>query len=57
MVESYWQAQVFSGRDTPPVSLGSDAAVIDYVRSHPGAVGYVSRSASANGVKTITVTD
>lgn len=57
MVESYWQAQVFSGRGTPPSSLGSDAAVVDFVRSHPGAVGYVSRSASTDGVKIINVTD
>jgi hypothetical protein len=57
MVESYWQAQVFSGRNTPPTALASDAAVVDYVRSHPGAVGYVSRSAPTDGVKTISVTD
>lgn len=56
-VESHWQAQVFSGKGTPPKALNTDAEVLDYVRKWPGAVGYVSRNASADGVKVIAVTD
>ena len=55
MVESHWQAQVFAGRGTPPTTLDSDAAVLDFVRRTPGAVGYVSAGAATNGVKVITV--
>ena len=56
-VESYWQAQVFSGKGTPPKGLNSDAEVIEYVRRWPGAVGYVSPNASTDGVKVINITD
>lgn len=41
-IKSYWQRQLFSGRDTPPPELASDRAVLDYVASHPGAIGYVA---------------
>ena len=54
-VESHWQAQVFSGKATPPETLASDQEVIDFVRSTPGAVGYVSANASTDGVKVIRI--
>jgi ABC-type phosphate transport system substrate-binding protein len=57
MVESHWQAQVFSGRGTPPRALGGDVGVLDYVRRTPGAVGYVSGGAATSGVNVIQVID
>lgn len=45
-IKSYWQRQLFSGRDTPPPELASDRAVLDYVASHPGAIGYVAADAT-----------
>jgi len=57
MVESHWQAQVFSGKGSPPKQMTSDAAVINFVRSQPGAVGYVSSGASIDGVKVMTIHD
>jgi len=54
-VDAYWQKQVFSGRSAPPVTHASDSDVLSFVKSHPGAVGYVSASASTAGVKTITL--
>ena len=56
-VESYWNAQVFSGKATPPPTAKTDAEVIDYVRSTPGAVGYVTAGASTGGVQVLTVVD
>lgn len=57
-IKAYWQRQIFSGRETPPPELASDTAVIDYVRSHPGAIGYVSGGASlGRGVKALRVTE
>jgi len=56
-VEGYWRQQIFSGRGTPPAIKASDAEVLQYVASTPGAVGYVSESASVAGVKTLTVKD
>jgi hypothetical protein len=55
MVESHWQAQVFSGKATPPPTLASDQEVIDFVRSNPGAVGYISPSTPTSGVQVVTI--
>lgn len=54
-VKAYWQRQIFTGRGAPPPEKPSDSAVIAYVRRNPGAVGYVSTSASVGTVKVITV--
>lgn len=51
----HWQRQIFSGRDVPPRELDSDDAVVEYVRTHAGAVGYVSEGATAFGVKTVEI--
>lgn len=54
-VRAYWQQSVFAGKATPPKEVDSDAEVIEFVKSNPGAVGYVSSGASTAGVKVITV--
>jgi ABC-type phosphate transport system substrate-binding protein len=41
-LKSYWQQMVFSGKAVPPPALDSDAAVLEFVRHNPYAVGYVS---------------
>lgn len=56
-IKNYWQRQIFSGRNVPPPELDDDAAVIDYVRSNPGAIGYVSQSTGTSGVKVLQVTE
>lgn len=43
-VESYWQKMIFSGRATPPARLASDSEVVEFVRTNPDAVGYVSET-------------
>jgi ABC-type phosphate transport system substrate-binding protein len=52
-VRNYWQQRIFSGREVPPPEFDSDAAVIHYVQKHEGGVGYVSPSATLEGVKVI----
>jgi ABC-type phosphate transport system substrate-binding protein len=54
-VKSYWQQQIFSGREVPPVEKASDAEVLALVRSNPGAVGYVDAGADTSGVKVLNV--
>ena len=49
-VESYWNGQVFAGKASPPQTMGSDVEVLNFVRTTPGAVGYVSASAPTSGV-------
>ncbi len=51
---AYWQQQVFSGKDFPPQQKDSDAEVLAYVASTPGAIGYVAAGASLGaGVKSV----
>ena len=40
-VDTYWQRQIASGRALPPPVKTSDAEVLAYVASTPGAIGYV----------------
>ncbi|MBX3203908.1 MAG: substrate-binding domain-containing protein [Labilithrix sp.] len=54
-VKSYWQQIIFSGRDVPPAELSSDEAVVQYVLTHRGAIGYVSGSARLGDAKTVSV--
>jgi ABC-type phosphate transport system substrate-binding protein len=54
-VESYWQQQIFSGKDVPPAAKPSDDEVIAFVKANPGAIGYVSAGASTAGVKVVDV--
>lgn len=54
-VRSYWQQQIFSGRNIPPPELDSDEAVIAFVLKYEGAIGYVSGSASCATVKVVNV--
>jgi hypothetical protein len=50
-VRSYWQQRIFTGRGVPPPELESDEAVMRYVRTHRGALGYVGAGTALNGVK------
>ncbi len=53
-VAAYWQQQIFAGRGVPPVEKSGDAAVIEFVKTHPGAIGYISVGA-ASVVKVIAL--
>ena len=54
-VKSHWQQMIFSGRGVPPPELGSDAEVVAFVQRDPGAIGYVSISASLDTVKVVEI--
>lgn len=54
-IRSYWNQQIFSGRDVPPLEKAGDAEVVAYVRANPGAIGYVSPTADVTGVKVVAV--
>jgi ABC-type phosphate transport system substrate-binding protein len=54
-IESYWQQQIFAGKDVPPDVKASDADVVAFVSANPGAIGYVSAGASVSGVKVVKV--
>jgi len=56
-VESFWLQQVYSGRGNPPPIKASDADVLAYVQTNPGAIGYVSTATPPGSVKVLAVTE
>ncbi len=50
-----WRAVVFAGQGMMPKSFDTEAALIDYVASVPGAIGYVGASTDHEKVKVIAV--
>ncbi len=48
---SQWRKLVFTGQGAMPKALDSESALLEYVAATPGAVGYVSRFSSQDGVK------
>lgn len=56
-IKNYWLRKIFSGSAEPPPEMPSDAAAIDFVRTHPGAIGYVSAGArvEGSGVKVLNI--
>ncbi len=56
-IKVFWQRQIFSGRNTPPPEVDDDSSMVDYVKSRPGAIGYVSASTTLSGVKRIAITN
>lgn len=56
-VQAYWRAKVYRDEATPPAELANDQAVIDYVKTHPAAIGYVTPDADLPaGVHAVVVT-
>ncbi len=54
-IASYWQQQIFAGRDVPPAEKAGDAAVLAFVKANPGAIGYVSAGAATDGAKVLSI--
>jgi TonB family protein len=54
-IRIYYDGIVFTGKGSMPKQLNSDADVLKYVARTPGAIGYVSSSASADGVKVLMI--
>lgn len=54
-VKTFWQQASFAGEGNPPLERSSDSDVINFVKSYPGAIGYVSAFADVSGVKEVTV--
>ena len=44
-IKSYWQREIFSGRDVPPTEVETDEEMITRIVEEEGAIGYVSGTA------------
>lgn len=51
--QARWIRKRFREGLTPPPTKGSDAEVLSFVRSTPGAVGYVSSVGDGTGIKVL----
>ncbi|MBI3893002.1 MAG: hypothetical protein HY303_15900 [Candidatus Wallbacteria bacterium] len=54
-MKDYWLAARIKGEGHPPRSFQSDAAVLRYVSSVPGGIGYVAYPLTGAGVRALTV--
>jgi ABC-type phosphate transport system substrate-binding protein len=54
-VETYWQQQIFSGKDVPPATKASDDDIVAFVKGNAGAIGYVSAGTAVAGVKVVSI--
>lgn len=52
---TYYRSLVFTGKAGMPKALASEGDVVEYVAKTKGAIGYISASAAASGVKTLDV--
>jgi len=50
-----WRSLVFTGQGSMPKTLEAESAVVDYVASTPGAIGYISKDTAHDKVKTLAV--
>jgi hypothetical protein len=50
---SEWRKMVFTGQGAMPKAFDSESDLIEYVAATPGAVGYVSRVSSQDGVRVL----
>jgi TonB family protein len=56
-LQRHYGSLVFTGKASMPKSFSSDADILAYVARTRGAIGYVSVSSSAEGVKELLVVD
>jgi hypothetical protein len=52
---TFYRSLAFTGKGSMPQAFNSDADVIAYVAKTKGAIGYISDSSRAEGVKTLEV--
>ena len=53
--ENYWKKLIFTGKAAAPKSFGDTSALVDFVASHSGTIGYVSADQSTGSVKSISI--
>ena len=56
-VLQYWASRVFSGKGSPPEVVPDDKAVIEFVKSNKGAIGYIDSASADGSVKVIYSAD
>ena len=55
IIKNYWQQMIFAGRNVPPPEFGSEKEIMEYIRTHPDSIGYVSAKIVARDVRVIKI--
>ncbi|NOR81154.1 MAG: hypothetical protein GQ529_10045 [Methyloprofundus sp.] len=42
-INAYWARLMFSGQTSPPTKLPDDQSIIEMVKKHEGAIGYINK--------------
>ena len=50
-----WRSLVFPGQASMPKSMDTDAAVVEFVAHNSGAIGYIGKATTHEGVKVLAV--
>jgi ABC-type phosphate transport system substrate-binding protein len=51
---AYWTVRRYIGKGTPPKDLENSAAVIEFVQSTPGGVGYIEAAEVKSGMNVVS---
>jgi hypothetical protein len=57
VIKNYWQKKIFAGTGLPPAERTNDTEVLAFIKSHRGAIGYVSDRADLVSVKEVRITE
>ncbi len=52
-LKAYWSKLIFTGKGTPPKSVGNDQEVIDLIAKNPSMIGLVSQGSGGDAVKVV----
>ena len=54
---NYWKRMVFTGKGVMPKVFKDEREIVEYVRKHKSAIGYISSSTPHVGVKSLVIQD
>lgn len=55
--KNYWKKMLFTGKGVIPKSFSDDAGVVEFVKNNEGAIGYISKETSADGIKILPISN
>jgi ABC-type phosphate transport system substrate-binding protein len=53
--KSHWSRLIFAGRAEPPVELGNNEKVLEYIKRNPNAIGYVDLQSVDDDVRILFI--
>ncbi|MCD4820192.1 MAG: hypothetical protein K8S23_16035 [Candidatus Cloacimonetes bacterium] len=54
---NHWKKQIFTGKGKAPLKFETKEALIEYIATTDGAIGYILGSCEADNVKTLLIID